>query len=271
MVIEYAYSKINLALEVMDLVNGYHMVNNLMIPITLHDEVILEESETIYMVDNYINDNICIKAAKLFMEYYKLNKGVKITLIKHIPLAAGLAGGSTDAAAVLKGLAKLYRVNASKSELEEIASKLGSDVPFFIGNSLAMCTGRGEKINPIEFRRLPIDFVLVKPLVGLSTQLVYQNYKYNPIDRTKNIKNIYKALEDNDIELLQNNIFNDLGSVALSLNSDMKELYDRLTLAGARVFVSGSGPTMFIFNKSYEDIKNIINDEKVFVFAAQTK
>ena len=101
MIKELAYAKINLALEVMDVENGYHKVNNLMIPIDLYDELTFEESDKIELINNEFEDNIILKAAKLFIDKYNINSGVRINLIKNIPSAAGLAGGSSDAGATL--------------------------------------------------------------------------------------------------------------------------------------------------------------------------
>lgn len=255
MVIEKAYAKINLALEVMEKENGYHKVNNLMIPINLYDEVILEESDKVEMDDNLIEDNICIKAANIFLKEFNINKGVRITVKKNIPVSAGLAGGSTDAAAVLRGMNKLFNINASCSKLEEIGSQLGSDVPFFINTKFALCTNRGEVINPIEINYEKYKILLLKPKSGLSTKEVYQNYIYKGISKKENIKNIIAALEINNINMLVNNIFNDLALVSISLNEELKEIYT--TLNYKNLFVSGSGPTMFIINPSEEQIKEV--------------
>ena len=112
-----AYAKINLALEVMDEKNGYHMVNNLMILTDLYDTIILEKADDILLENNMIDDNIMIKAAKLFLDHFNISSGVHMKLIKRIPVAAGLAGGSTDAASVLKGLNSLYNVEAPSYRL----------------------------------------------------------------------------------------------------------------------------------------------------------
>ena len=256
MIYEKAYAKINLALEVMEKENGYHKVNNLMMPINLYDEVILEEADKVEMVDNLIEDNICIKATNLFLKEFNINKGVTIKVTKNIPISAGLAGGSSNAAAVLRGLNKLFNVNASITKLEELASMLGSDVPFFINTKLALCTGRGEIINPVNISYSKIKILLIKPNTGLSTKEVYQNYKYKNISKKENIDNIIKALENNDRQLLIDNIFNDLGEISLSLNKEMKDIYDKLIYKN--LFVSGSGPTMFIVEPTEEQI-NYVN------------
>ncbi|MBQ6783301.1 MAG: 4-(cytidine 5'-diphospho)-2-C-methyl-D-erythritol kinase [Acholeplasmatales bacterium] len=274
MIKEKAYAKINLALEVMDEKDGYHMVNNLMMPIDIYDELEFEKDNNISILnDPFPNDNIITKAAKLFFEYTKINGGVFIKLKKNIPNQAGLAGGSTDGAATLRGLNKLYDAKLSNDELKELGAKLGSDVPFFIEEKSALCTGRGEKINIIKSNIDSFKILLIKPEAGLSTKEVYKNYEYKGINKEKELSNLLKALENNDFDLLKNNIFNDLGEVALSLNKDMENIFVKLSLIGLKVYVSGSGPTMYILDYNDEDLDIIKNmfDASVFIMECRSK
>ena len=274
MIKEKAYAKINLALEVMDEKDGYHMVNNLMMPIDIYDELEFEKDNNISILnDPFPNDNIITKAAKLFFEYTKINGGVFIKLKKNIPHQAGLAGGSTDGAATLRGLNKLYDAKLSNDELKELGAKLGSDVPFFIEEKPALCTGRGEKINIIKSNIDSFKILLIKPETGLSTKEVYKNYEYKGINKEKELSNLLKALENNDLDLLKNNIFNDLGEVALSLNKDMENIFVKLSLIGLKVYVSGSGPTMYILDYNDEDLDIIKSmfDASVFVMECRSK
>ena len=260
---EYAYAKINLALEVMDVKDGYHMVNNLMVPISLYDELLFEESDKIELINNEFKDNIIIKAAKLFFEYTKINNGVKITLNKNIPSAAGLAGGSSDAAATLRGLNRLYNTNLSKNELIDLSAQLGSDVGFFILNKPALCTGRGEIVNPMNSSLSKIDLLLLKVDKGLSTKEVYKNYEWDKISKESNINNLILGINNNDINLIKDNIFNDLKNTSLSLNDDMNDLYQLLKNNGLNPYVSGSGPTIYLFNPTKEEInkaKSLVNN-----------
>ena len=270
MIIEKAYAKINIALEVMDTVGGYHKVNNIMIPISIYDELIFTKSDKIEIEnDPFPGENIISKAAKLFFEYTKIKGGVYVKLNKNIPHAAGLAGGSTDAAATLKGLNKLYSTNLTDSELIELGGKLGSDVPFFINTKPALCTNRGEIINPLESHIDNFPILLIKPDTGLSTAAVYKSYVYNNESKKNQIDNIIKSLKTNDLDLLMKNIFNDLGNVALKLNNDMKEIYDKLSNLGYKVYVSGSGPTMYIldFNDSdFELIRGSISNNTFITY-----
>ena len=274
MIKEKAYAKINLALEVMDEKDGYHMVNNLMMPIDIYDELEFEKDNNISILnDPFPNDNIITKAAKLFFEYTKINGGVFIKLKKNIPHQAGLAGGSTDGAATLRGLNKLYDAKLSNDELKELGAKLGSDVPFFIEEKPALCTGRGEKINIIKSNIDSFKILLIKPETGLSTKEVYKNYEYKGINKEKELSNLLKALENNDLDLLKNNIFNDLGEVALSLNKDMENIFVKLSLIGLKVYVSGSGPTMYILDYNDEDLDIIKSmfDASVFIMECRSK
>lgn len=268
MIKEKAHAKINLALEVMDVKDGYHMVNNLMMPIDIYDELEFEKADDISILDDpFPNDNIIAKAAKLFFEYTKIDGGVSIKLKKNIPHQAGLAGGSTDGAATLRGLNKLYGAELSNEELEDLGAKLGSDVPFFIAERPALCTGRGEKINRIESNISPFKILLIKPNTGLSTKEVYKKYEYKGISKEKEISNLLNAIENNNHDLLKENIFNDLGEVALSLNQEMENIFVKLSLIGLKVYVSGSGPTMYILDYSDEELEIIKNmlDESVFI------
>ena len=274
MIKEKAYAKINLALEVMDEKDGYHMVNNLMMPIDIYDELEFEKDNNISILnDPFPNDNIITKAAKLFFEYTKINGGVFIKLKKNIPHQAGLAGGSTDGAATLRGLNKLYDAKLSNDELKELGAKLGSDVPFFIEEKPALCTGRGEKINIIKSNIDSFKILLIKPETGLSTKEVYKNYEYKGINKEKELSNLLKALENNDLDLLKNNIFNDLGEVSLYLNKDMENIFVKLSLIGLKVYVSGSGPTMYILDYNDEDLDIIKNmfDASVFIMECRSK
>lgn len=266
-----AYAKINLALEVKNKIDGYHLVNNLMIPIDLYDTINLEHDDSIYVVDNMFLDNIMIKAAKIFFKEAKIDGGVKIIIDKKIPHAAGLAGGSSDAASILVGLNELYNTNFTNEELKKMAAILGSDVPFFISTKPALCTGFGQIVNELAIDSSGIDIILIKPNSGLATKDVYSVYKTDNIDKSDKINNIIDSLNNKDINTLKANIFNDLASFALSLNDEMKYIYDELS-KDYQVFVSGSGPTMFIIsdnNQDYIKIKEKFNN--LFVEKIKTR
>lgn len=253
-----AYAKINLALEVMGKEGGYHKVNNLMIPINLYDEITLEKDDKIIILnDPFPGENIMEKAAKLFFLKTKIEGGVFITIKKNIPSAAGLAGGSSDAAAILKGLNELYSANLSKEELIEMSAELGSDVGFFIETKISLCTGRGEIITPLDIDTPKLNILLIKQDIGLSTAMVYKNYVYEGISKEDKINNIITSLKTRNIPLLDSNIFNDLEPVALGVSSVLRDAFNKIKNMGISVHVSGSGPTMFVVNPTMEEILKI--------------
>ena len=267
-----AHAKINLALEVMDTEGGFHKVNNIMIPINLSDDISIEKADTTHVLDNEIPDNIMIKAANLFFQRFNIDGGVRIIINKHIPVSAGLAGGSTDAGAILRGLNELYDVNASVDDLKDIASRLGSDVPFFIEEKCALCTNRGEIINKLECNLEPLDLLLIKVNKGTSTKEVYQNYNYDGILKNNEINSILKGLRENDKDLVINNIFNDLTTPALKVNDELRACYNKLKDNGLDAKISGSGPTIFLVNPTNEDVKLVddLLDESILKIRTNT-
>ena len=270
-----AYAKINLALEVMDEANGYHAVNNIMVPISVFDELTFEKAkkDEVIVYGGYIKDNIVEKTLRLFKEKYCIPNGVSIHITKRIPMASGLAGGSSDAAACILGLKSLFAIGATEEELEEFAAQIGSDVPFFIKNKAALCTGRGEKVAPFDFDVPSIDLLIIKTQIGLSTKEVYKNYKYKNEPKGTKINNIIDALKAGDIDKLSNNIFNDLQEISLSMSKELNDLYTLLKKNNYQPFVSGSGPSMFILNPSSEDIKKIreLLPENTYLALCHTK
>lgn len=272
MIKEKAYAKINIALEVMEEVDGYHKVENIMLPISICDELEFEHSNRVYVENDTIDGNICIKAANLFLEYFHIDKGVCIRLKKNIPLDAGLAGGSSDAAATLRGLNRLFQTNASNEVLIALAKELGSDVPFFIQTKAALCTNRGEEIVEYLSDTPKIHIALIKPKFGLSTKAVYQNYKYTGESKTEKIHNVIQAVNEKNIEALKENIFNDLMSSALEISSELKDLYTRIKSFGIDVYLSGSGPTMYIIEPSGDDMGNLLelDDKDLFIQLCHT-
>lgn len=260
MVYEKAFAKINIALEVLQKVDGYHKIRNIMVPINLYDELFIEKSKhTEIICDADIENNICLKAIELFKEKFNITENVKITINKNIPIMAGLAGGSTDAAATLKGLNRLFEVNASTSELYELAKELGSDVPFFLYNKPSLCTGRGEVINFLNFEFKNVPVLIIKPNFGLSTKEVYANYVYDNIDDNCTIEKIIKAMEEKDINLLDELIFNDLENVAIRIEPRLKEIFDKISGLSYIPHVSGSGPSIYILNAKTLDMETIKN------------
>ena len=246
-----SYAKINLALEVKDIIDGYHQVNNIMVPIDLYDELTFEKSNKIELINNEIENNIILKAANLIINKYNINSGVKININKKIPIAAGLAGGSSNAATTLIGINKLYDLNLSINELKSLAEELGSDVPFFINNKLAYCYNHGEKIKELNIDYNKVNILLLIPNINIEnkTRMVYSNYVYNGISKEDKINNVIEALKTNNLELLESNIFNDLTEAALKTNNELNNIYNELR-KNYDVHLSGAGPAMFIVNSN---------------------
>lgn len=271
MIKENAYAKINLALEVMDVEDGYHKVNNLMIPIELHDELTFTKNDEIVILDDpFPGENIIEKAARLFFQKTNISGGVLITVKKNIPHAAGLAGGSTDAAATLKGLNKLYDAGLTRDELIEMSAALGSDVGFFVDTKIALCTGRGEIIVPLDVTPPKLNVLLIKQRIGLSTAMIYKNYTYDGTSKKDKIDNIIEALRAKKIEEVKKNIFNDLENVALKVSETLKKSFDRIKDAGIDVHISGSGPTMYVLDPTMEEILKIKSVAKADTFILLT-
>ncbi|MCM1131389.1 MAG: 4-(cytidine 5'-diphospho)-2-C-methyl-D-erythritol kinase [Roseburia sp.] len=258
MIFEKAYAKINLALGVGKEADGYHEVENLMVPIDLYDELFFEKTiEDSLECEEDIPNNICLKAIHLFKEKFLIKECVHITLHKKIPIMAGLAGGSSDAAATLRGLNRLFEVDASYEDLYEIASQLGSDVPFFLRNQIALCTGRGEIIEPVDIDFKGISLLLIKPDFGLSTKEVYDNYVYNGISKKVELQNLLEAIKNKDYDEIDKWIFNDLQETALRLSPALTELFQKIYNLSYIPHISGSGPTIFLLDAKYVDLENV--------------
>lgn len=269
-----AYGKINIALEVVGKrEDGYHLLRMIMQNIDLYDLIELSEKKSDITIDcnkPYVpkdERNLAYKAARLFMDTYKINRGIHINIIKNIPVAAGLAGGSTNAAAVLKALNKMFYVGASEQELMEIGVKLGADVPYCIKGGTCLCEGIGEKITELKPFKDKI-LVLVKPPFGVSTKDVYGAIDINKIFKKVLVNELIEAIEKDDLEFVAENMKNHLENVTLRrhpLIIKIKE--DMMKMGSIGAMMSGSGPTVFGFfddmlkaQSCYERMKKQFND-----------
>ena len=179
-VVAWAPAKVNLFLEVLGKrPDGYHEIATLMVAVRLFDTLVFREANdlTLRCSDKRLPagpDNLVLKAANLVRERTGCKKGANIRLVKRIPLAAGLAGGSTDAAATLAALNRLWQLGLSANDLAKLGGEIGSDIPFFFRTPAAWCSGRGEIVAPVTLP-IPLDFVLLCPSFGLATAAVYKN------------------------------------------------------------------------------------------------
>ena len=255
--IRKAYAKINLGLDVVRrLENGYHEVRMIMQTVGICDVLTLEKTESGITVttDNgelpTDENNLIYKAAKLMMEKYHIRQGVRIHLEKHIPIAAGMAGGSTDAAAAFIGMNELFACGANEEELRELGVKVGADVPYCIMGGTALAEGIGEKLTKLPSP--PQCFLLVaKPDINVSTKYVYEHLDAEGVDHHPDIDGMIQAIEDEDLKGIVDRLENVLENVTVKKYPVIREIKDVMLKAGAEgSLMSGSGPTVFgIFTK----------------------
>ena len=249
-----AYGKVNISLDVVGKrEDGYHLLSMIMQNIDLYDEIEVEKQECGIILEcnkSYVpvdNRNLAYKAAEIFKERYDIVDGVKINIEKNIPVSAGLAGGSTDAAAVLKVMNKLFNVNATEEELMELGWKLGADIPYCIHGGTALCEGIGEIITPIKPFRDKI-VVLVKPAFGVSTKEVYKNFNLEKVKQHPKTAEIINAIENDDLNFVASNMKNLLENVTLRKHKILIKIKEEMNACGAiNSMMSGSGPTVFAF------------------------
>lgn len=251
-----AYAKINLALDVLGRRNdGFHELESVMQGISLYDQVELEMLgtpgillECPYPETGPPEDNLAYRAAKLLQGKYGCKQGVRITIHKAIPAAAGLAGGSADGAAVLLGLNKLFSLGLSRDSLYYLASELGSDVPFCLWPATAMAAGRGERISQLPSPP-PLWLVLCKPAYAVSTADVYHNLKNVQITLRPDIPGLVaELLEKKDPLRAYPKMVNVLEYSTFELFPQLREEAKELESLGAlRVMMAGSGPTLAAF------------------------
>lgn len=244
-------AKVNLFLEVLARrPDGYHDLATLMVAVSLYDTLEFTEGPTgvIRLLCDQPDlstgpDNLVFRAAEALRQRAGSPHGVIIRLRKRIPLAAGLAGGSSDAAATLAGLNRLWRLGWQRKQLAEIGAELGSDVPFFLAPPAAWCTGRGERVERVALGRT-LDFVLVCPPVGLSTAQVFR--RVTVPSRPQSGDAVRRAVEAGEVDELGRLLHNRLQEPAVGLCPAVSDAYDRLAaLAPAGVLMSGSGSTVF--------------------------
>lgn len=203
------------------------------------------------------DSNLIVKATKLFSrEVLKNPEGVQITLHKKIPLAAGLGGGSSNAAAALRGLQWLFEVPVSEKKMHQMAAQLGSDVNFFLNGGTALGTGRGEAITPWK-GSVPFWVILVKPSEGLSTPAVYQSGKALMTAGEK-VREFQKVWPTGPLVVLAARLFNGLEPAAFYLRPELAVIKQRLIREGSLgVLLSGSGPTLFALAADEKEARRI--------------
>ncbi len=256
-----APAKVNLFLRVLrKRTDGYHDIFSLMQKISLHDELVFSSRSkgiVLHCPDTDLstdNNNLVVRAAKAIFDYCDYQSGIEITLHKKIPMTAGLGGGSSDAATTFMALNKICSLGLKKNELVKLGAQIGADVPFFIYGNAALAFGIGDKLKQI--RNLPpLDLVLIKPSLELSTKMVYQNLNLR-LTRGKNNYSIPRILDLSDIV---QGLHNDLESVSLEIYPELADLKKMLLSHGALgALMSGSGPTVFGLFRNEKEAKRAL-------------
>ena len=248
-----AMAKINLGLDVLRRrEDGYHDLRMIMQTVWLYDRITIARAEapgiSVRTNLSYLptgQDNLVYRAAQLLMDEFSLKEGLHIELRKHIPVAAGLAGGSSDAAAVLVGVNRMFELGLSQEELMKRAVKIGADVPYCVMRGTALAEGIGEKLT-----RLPdapdLHVVLAKPPVHVSTGFVYGNLRADALGSHPDIDAQVQAIRDGDARGMAELMGNVLETVTIPACPVIAELKAQMMRTGAvNAMMSGSGPTVF--------------------------
>ena len=247
-----ALAKVNLGLDVIRRrEDGYHEVKMIMQTVRLYDRIILEKTQKgISMETNLsflpVNEqNIAYRAAKMLMDEFHIQGGLHIKIDKHIPVAAGMAGGSTDGAAVLYGVNKIFELGLTKRQLMERGVKLGADVPYCIMRGTVLSEGIGEILTPVS--SLPDCHILIaKPPVSVSTKHVYENLKLDKIEKHPDIDGMVEALRIEDLHGVTQRMENVLETVTIPEHPEIQQIKELMIKEGAlNALMSGSGPTVF--------------------------
>lgn len=251
-----AYAKINLALDVVrKREDGYHDLEMIMAPITLHDLIYINTTASGIEIDSNSKimptdeRNIMYKVAALMKERYNIKKGVKIYVYKHIPTQAGLAGGSADGAAVIKAMNKLFHLNLSYEEMATLGKEVGADIPFCIYEKMALVKGVGEKL---QFINQPFEckVLLVKPKKGVSTKKSFGSLDLaNAIHRDCHL--MAKGIEEGDYQTVIDNLQNTLEEPSIKMVPEIAKIKEEMLKIGFDgALMSGSGSCVFGLTRS---------------------
>lgn len=278
-------AKINLSIDVLGKrKDGYHLVEMIMQTIDLYDRIkisALNEDKIVIKsksLDIPLNDdNIVYKAADLIKNKFNINSGVEIYIEKNIPVAAGMAGGSSNAAGVLVGLNKLWNLGLSEEELKAIGLKLGADVPFCISGQAALAENIGEKLTKIDGLDEDTFILVCKPELFVSTKEIYEEIDSKEIKRRPDNKLLINLLKEKDIEGLSRNMYNVLEEVTKDkypVIDKIEQIMMQNNALGS--MMSGSGPTVFGLYSKLEDAercKEILLQEfkQVYVVKSNNK
>lgn len=264
-----ALAKINLGLDVVRRrEDGYHEVRMIMQTIHLYDKLDIqktkEEGITIASNLSYVptnENNLVYKAGKLLMDEFDIKEGVSVDLQKRIPVAAGMAGGSSDAAAMLYGMNELFGLGLSRQQLMDRGVKIGADVPYCLMRGTALAEGIGERLTSLPpMVKCPV--LIAKPQISVSTKFVYENLKLNEETVHPDIDQLVTYIENKDLHAIAGHMGNVLESVTIPEYPIIAEIKEQMLQSGAiNSMMSGSGPTVFglfedeeVAKKAYDDM-----------------
>lgn len=265
-----AFAKINLAIDVKKKdENGYHDIDMVTLPITLHD--ILEMEQLISRHGIFITSddpslicdegNLAFKALKAMEDNFSFSKGYRIQIYKRIPMNAGLGGGSADAAGIIRAICKLYNMDAHDPKIIKVARSIGSDVPFCLLNKPARVLGTGENIIPLD-SKLDYHIIIVKPHKGLSTKDVYEKYDTIPEEEREHpdISALIEAIKIGDEQKMFENMKNGLYKPASLLCPVISGILNDFKKMGFPLYsMTGSGNACFALSKDLEQIEKAKN------------
>lgn len=255
-----AYGKINLGLDVIrKRPDGYHDLDMVMQMVDVYDDVTLtrlEGTEIVVRTDTAVlsngKDNLAYMAAKMLMDEFGIVQGLEITIRKRIPIAGGMAGGSSDCAATLTGVNQMFNLELSKEELMERGVRLGADVPYCILGGTAIARGIGEILTPLPTPP-KCHVIIAKPPVSVSTAFVYGNIKPDEIEKRPDIEAMVSAIKAQDLYKLAKSLYNVMEDITVPQYPVIQEIKTIMLENGAlNSIMSGSGPTVFGL---YDDIE----------------
>jgi 4-diphosphocytidyl-2-C-methyl-D-erythritol kinase len=270
-IIEKAPAKINLGLDILrKREDGYHELEMVMSSVDLADrltfetlpenKIIVETNKAFLPIDKRNN---VYQAAAILKERYGIQEGIKISIDKHIPVAAGLGGGSTDCAAALRGLNRLWQLDLSMDELVSMGVEVGTDVPYCLYGTTSFIAGKGEIVRPL----IPMPqcwVVLVKPRISVSTRKIFQQVELEQLSHP-DMHQLSEAILNQDYEMMLAHMGNSLEDVTIPKHPVIQQIKDRMLKYGAdAALMSGSGPTVFALCKKYSRAQRIVNGLKGF-------
>ena len=281
MITEKAFAKINLTLSVGEKrKDGYHDIDSVMHSISLHDKITLEKSGEISLSVTKGSapsgqENLMWKAAELFFAEIGISGGVRMELEKHIPAQAGLGGGSSDAAAVLRGLNRLMKTGLSAKELSDMGKRIGADVPFCITGGCCRCRGIGEKLTKVPgWDGLPL--VIVRPPVAVETGKAYAVLDRAEKQTENKTDACIRALEEKDRKKLAESLSNGFEKALFAEEPVLEKTSRRLALFSRPLLMTGSGSAFFVIAESQADRKQLAEEIQkevpgLFIAEAETK